>query len=116
MALVRLARFHATMYHFVESYPGGMDQLFQDHPWFKFKTFFDIMGDDNSKAFEGWMRSVITQVKESLRAGGRPDLSKSLDKNTNDWMMRAKTAGTPRAESFRTLVHGDYWYTNMMFK
>lgn len=116
MALVRLARFHASTYHYTETYPGGKEKLFLDHPWFKFKTFFDIMGEDNTEAVEGWLGSVLMQVRESLKGGGRPELAERLEANARDWLKKARASGTPRAESLRTLSHGDYWYTNIMFK
>lgn len=108
--------FHATMYHLVKTYPGGVEQLLQDHPWFKFKTFFEMMGDDHAKAMEDWIGSILAQVKESLTSGGRPDLAEKLERNTIGWMDKSRTAGTPRPQSLKTLAHGDYWYANMMFK
>ena len=44
--LTEIAHFHATTYHYLQQYPGGMETLRKEEPLLFLEDFYDAVGND----------------------------------------------------------------------
>ena len=113
--MVNLAAFHATTFHFVQTYPGGPDALTKDCPFLKVKCVFDLT-DASEFVYKGHESSL--GIASSLaKQFGEDELSAKFKEQLGIYLERQlKAAGPSENCKFKTIIHGDFWYNNFMVK
>ena len=108
-----MAEFHASTYYLCNSYPGGKDAFLADHKILKGLKPFD------ATTKKAW-RQAVTQVLEGASWIAKEYLGQEIaDKvmgmipySFNAFMdARLNPYG-----NFQTIIHGDSWANNAMFK
>jgi len=114
--LMELAAYHATTYHFLQMHPGGMKSLLESQPYLRTKSLFELfpsMEEMNKK----FLVQSMTTTSAIIAKAGNKELSCLVKKQEgliNDAVRKAAVA-SPDCK-FKTLIHGDFWYNNIMVK
>ena len=115
--LKELAAFHATSYHFVNTYPGGKDALNADYQKLFNEDFFEEMKKDDAtmKAFIDFVIQMFGAATTVTQKFGSKDLAERMESFQGKIMaeMGKLFIQKPRM-SFVT--HGDAWYNNFLFR
>ncbi len=111
--LEALGEFHASTYYLISTYPGGKDNFLAEHPTMK---EMKSLGPEMEKSFKDGIDVMVEAVSDMCKTYVSEDLAKKVMQvkpyafhNFNDaWL---KTYG-----NFTTIIHGDSWANNAMFK
>ena len=122
LILTQLAEFHATTYHMIQTYEGGLGQFRKEFPHLNQAKWIE-QNENMDRTFEGMIRNsceVLLSILESDHGEEEPELyekaKKFFDKSDMSLMDRVSTCHVPKEEGFSCLVHNDAWYNNFMFK
>lgn len=118
LVLEQLALIHATSYHFIQTYPGGLEKFKQDfeemisNQWFRHDPKEDV-------SFERFLANQdVTFVQIGEEAGPRVRRG-LLEKVKKFSLSRKKIVDQVLAvkeEQFNCIVHGDSWCNNFLFR
>ncbi len=108
-----LAEFHASTYFLMMKHPGGKEGFLEDYPGLSGVNPFD-------ENMEHMMRSSIEQTLTSIEAIVR----ELVDDKTADKIAKFRPhaygnwvdAFTLPWGDFATIIHGDSWFNNVMFR
>jgi len=114
--LVELAKYHATTYHFLQTVPGGIEKLLASKSFLQQKStfeFFPSMKEMNKK----YLVQIIDTASRIIARAGHEELSQALKQQESVAWEKQRRASTASDDcKFRTLIHGDFWYNNVMVK
>jgi len=114
--LAGLAEFHATTYHYLQTVEEGSEKLLEAHTFLKPKNLFEMnpaMEEMNKKFL---VQSYTTASSIVLKAGHQ-ELSQAVKKEEGLVFEKERAAAKPaKTCKFKTLIHGDFWYNNVMVK
>ena len=114
MVLKELATFHATAYHFINTYPGGHKELAKDFYQQFQADFFDPASEVKYKFVEIIAQSFGTPLLVIQKFGSKDlaDRMVAFEKNLVE-KLRALLSTTSKLSY---IVHGDAWYNNFLFR
>ena len=114
-ALVALAEWHATGYHLIHSYDGGMEKFVKDHPIFDHHTIYDTVFEKLRDMFDE-MFEVMGKIMQNTESDYHKALGQKLKAQKHNWWNKGRDPTVPRKGDFMTLLHGDAWFKNMMLR
>jgi len=114
--LVELAKFHATTYHFLQTSPGGPDQFLETNPIMKTKSLFELFAE-MVEMHKKFLTQSFTTASAVIAKAGHHELSQKIKTHESQVFELVKKAAKPADNcKFLTLIHGDFWYNNIMVK
>ena len=116
VAIKELASLHATTYYFSdEIYAGGIDALKKDHPVFFARSFTNMEAEDHKKTAELFTSSMVKSALDVVENFGTKEQSARLQEFEKHRASILEHC-TEAKGNFNMIIHGDYWYNNMMYR
>ena len=114
--LLELAEFHATTFHFLQTVPGGAEKLIETHSFLKSKTLFESVPSEE-EMHNKFLVQAFSTMSAIVAKAGHEELSQAVKKQESLVLEFWKKAAKPSEGcKFKTLIHGDIWYNNVMVK
>ena len=114
--MLALAEYHASTYHFVQTYPGGEAALLEDHKHLKPVTYFYFVPKFAEKSIDN-MAQLLPQIGTIIKEAGYAELGAKVEQLVGTFSeMHKKAAVASDNCKFKTIIHGDFWYNNVMVK
>ena len=118
MTLKEAASLHATGYHFLQTYKGGVEAFLNEHPDFNYAGWIATESSDRSKLMNEMLTYQSQQVLAILKDYGDDlGLVERMEKFIPDLglVMSEKTVSKSHYK-FQTINHNDLHMSNVMFK
>ena len=116
LVLKELAAFHASGYHFIHSYPGGLEALAKEYPSTFKETFFGVeLEEDVAKN----MLDIIANMFGSCVVVTMKYGSAEVAEKMTAYLPKVKHVMENYFSSkwrLRNLNHGDAWYNNFLYR
>ncbi len=109
-----LAEFHATNYFLATSHPGGMEGFFDDNECLKGVKPMD--GSQVDAYLRAQCEGTLSTVIDICRNLNESEIADKIEKFKPYAFGKVKEAGKDVVGYFKTIIHGDYWVNNCMFK
>ena len=111
-----MAAFHASGFHFIHIYPGGLEALLKEYPLtFSEKFFNDDMGQDMAQNFFDMTVNMfgscvlVTKKYASEDVAARMSAYQQKVKAVMESMFTSKW-------NLSNITHGDAWYNNFLYR
>ena len=116
LVLKELAAFHASGFHFIKTYPGGLEALAKEYPNTFTETFFAAdLGEDMMKGFFDMIKNMFSSCALVTKNFASQELA--------DKMAAFLPKVVPVMDGFikskfklKNLTHGDAWYNNFLYR
>ncbi len=115
--LQELAAFHATSYHFINTYPGGKDGLNNDFQKLFNEDFFEEKQNEDvsMKSFIDLTIQLFGTVSAITKKFSSKDLAERMES------YQGKILGDigklfSQKTGMICITHGDAWYNNFLFR
>ena len=118
LTLREIASIHATGYHFLQNYQGGVSGFLKDQPEFNYSGWVADEKNTESKhmteMFTGIALGLVTILKEY---GEDPELVERMEKFIpNLGLVVSEKTASKSHYKFQTINHNDLHMSNVMFK
>ncbi len=120
LVLQQLARLHATSYHFLTTFPGGVEAFKKEFDIFTSETWFrkgsEQLEEQTEQMFAGIFASFTTIVEEFCH--DNPGLVDKLKEFNTVRKKRVDNIHRPAEDvkGFNCMLHNDSWCNNFLFK
>ena len=116
LIISELAAFHASGFHFISTYPGGLEALAKEYPITFTQSFFaEDLGEDMLKGFLDMTKNMFGSCALVAR--------KFASKELADKMAAFLPKVVPVVDGFIkskfklfNLTHGDAWFNNFLYR
>ena len=116
LVLKELAAFHASGFHFISTYPGGLDALAKEYPsTFTESLFGEEMGEEMTKGFYDMVKNMFRSCTLVTKKFASQELADKMAaylpkiESVMDGFIKSKFI-------LRNLTHGDAWYNNFLYR
>ena len=111
--LVALGEFHATCYHYIHSYEGGVETFAEDNPCLRNCSWFDNMPGGQ---FEQVFNQMFDTISKVIESGGDAEMAAKLSAQKQCWKQVTDDVFKLEERDFVTLLHGDAWFKNVLLR
>ena len=113
-----VALIHATGYHFLQNYQGGVSAFLKDHPDFSYAGWIATESDSRRKLMDEYLTGMVLGVVAILKEYGKDSNLTQKMKNfvLHLGLVVSDKTGPKNHYKFQTINHNDLHMSNIMFR